>query len=251
MRNQLARVFLTLLAIIPAAACDDEPLSPAHAGAPSEVETAAADEQASIGGPRDLAAMEAIVNTFDEAWTAGDFVRYAAQYAGAEWVGPDGTILTDPAAITGLYEFVIGTLFANTTRTSTIRRLTFLTGTVTGAPTFGCTQIVNNSACEAGEFLLWNPGTLTAGQSVTVTVPNLYIGVPVGNPAELFVLSAIALGSGTDDRAADVVVPEPRAAVALFAGMGLLALLSRARMFVRRGGAGVAGATGSGAIGEG
>ena len=50
MRNQLARVFLTLLAIIPAAACDDEPLSPAHAGAPSEVETAAADEQASIGG---------------------------------------------------------------------------------------------------------------------------------------------------------------------------------------------------------
>jgi hypothetical protein len=130
MRNQLARVFLTLLAIIPAAACDDEPLSPAHAGAPSEVETAAADEQASIGGPRDLAAMEAIVNTFDEAWTAGDFVRYAAQYAGAEWVGPDGTILTDPAAITGLYEFVIGTLFANTTRTSTIRRLTFLTGTI-------------------------------------------------------------------------------------------------------------------------
>ncbi|HEX6105891.1 MAG TPA: nuclear transport factor 2 family protein [Gemmatimonadales bacterium] len=82
------------------------------------------------GGPRDRSAIQEIVTTFDEAWTDGDPVRYAAQYAGAEWVGPDGTILTDPAAITQLYQFVIGVLFPGTTRESTIRHLTFLTGTV-------------------------------------------------------------------------------------------------------------------------
>jgi hypothetical protein len=54
----------------------------------------------------------------------------AAQYAGADWVGPDGTVLNDPAAIRGVYEFVIGVLLAGTTRASTVRRLTFLTGTL-------------------------------------------------------------------------------------------------------------------------
>ncbi len=106
----------------------------------------------------------------------------------------------------------------------------FATSAVTGAPTAACTQIVNNFVCSAGEFLLWSPGTLTSGQSVTVRIPNLYIQVPSSDTSELFALTAIALGSGTGDRAVDRVVPEPRNAAALVLGTGLLALLSRGRM---------------------
>jgi len=58
----------------------------------------------------------------------------------------------------------------------------------------GCTQIANNSFCEAGEIVAWNPGTLTAGQSVTVTIPNLYIAHPTADGGELFTLQAIAFG---------------------------------------------------------
>lgn len=122
MSTVVSRLALALLAIIPTAACDEEPLSPVSAEVSAEATVS--------GGPRDRSAIQEIVNTFDEAWTDGDPVRYAAQYAGADWVGPDGTILTDPAAITQLYQFVIGVLFPGTTRESTIRHLTFLTGTV-------------------------------------------------------------------------------------------------------------------------
>ncbi|MEZ4332592.1 MAG: PEP-CTERM sorting domain-containing protein [Myxococcota bacterium] len=114
--------------------------------------------------------------------------------------------------------------------------LTFPIASVTGAPTAGCNQVVNNAFCEAGEFLSWNVGTLNAGQSLTVTIPDLYIGVPAAEPAELFALTAIALGSGADDRSVDHVVPEPRTVAALGAGMGLLAALARRRMESRRGG---------------
>jgi hypothetical protein len=107
--------------------------------------------------------------------------------------------------------------------------LTFATGSATGGAG-GCNQIVNNLTCEAGEFLAWNLGTLTAGQSVTVTIPNLYIAVPTAEPGELFTLHAIALGSGGDDRAVDHVVPEPGVAASLFAGMALIAGLSRSRV---------------------
>jgi len=107
--------------------------------------------------------------------------------------------------------------------------LSFGIGTVTGAPTFGCTQIANNTACTPGEFLLWSPGSLTAGQSVTVRIPNLYIGVPASDSSELFALTAIALGSGSNDRAVDRVVPEPGTVAGLIAGTGVLALLSRRR----------------------
>lgn len=122
MSTVVSRFALALLAIMPTVACDEEPLSPASAEVSAEAMVS--------GGPRDRSAIQEIVTTFDEAWTDGDPVRYAAQYAGAEWVGPDGTILTDPAAITQLYQFVIGVLFPGTTRESTIRHLTFLTGTV-------------------------------------------------------------------------------------------------------------------------
>jgi hypothetical protein len=99
-----------------------------------------------------------------------------------------------------------------------------------GSGAFGCTQVANNSFCEAGEFLSWSLGTMTAGQSVTVTVPNLYIVAPTAEPGELFTLHAIALGSGADDRAVDHAVPEPGVAASLFAGMGMIAGLSRSRI---------------------
>ncbi|MBY0399459.1 DUF11 domain-containing protein, partial [Myxococcota bacterium] len=107
--------------------------------------------------------------------------------------------------------------------------LSFSIGTVTGSPTLGCTQIVSNTLCSAGEFLIWSLGTLTPGQIVTVRIPNLYIGVPATDSAELFALTAIALGSGTNDRSVDHVVPEPVGASALVAGLGLLSALSRRR----------------------
>ena len=120
----LKRAGLALIAIVAVAACEDEPMSPGASGVDEF-----AVEAVVRGSPRDRAAIQEIVNTFDDAWTDGDPARYAAQYAGAEWVGPDGTILDDPAAIRQVYDFVIGVLLAGTTRESTIRQLTFLTGT--------------------------------------------------------------------------------------------------------------------------
>ena len=82
------------------------------------------------GSPRDLAAIQQIVTTFDQTW-GSDPVTYAAQYGSViDWVGPTGTILNDPAAITALYTFLFTNVFGGTTRVSTIRNLTFLSGTV-------------------------------------------------------------------------------------------------------------------------
>ena len=124
MSSFLFRAALASLAFAIAAACGDEPLSPTVQGDDLAM-------QAKVeGGPRDRAAIQEIVNTFDRAWTTGDPITYAAQYAGADWVGPNGAVLTDPAAITGLYQVIIGIVLQGTTRQSTIRRLTFLTGTL-------------------------------------------------------------------------------------------------------------------------
>jgi hypothetical protein len=58
-------------------------------------------------------------------------VTYAAQYGSViDWVGPTGTILNDPDGITALYTFLFTNVFAGTTRISTIRNLTFLSGTI-------------------------------------------------------------------------------------------------------------------------
>jgi hypothetical protein len=82
------------------------------------------------GSPRDVEAIQQIVTTFDQSW-GSDPVTYAAQYGSViDWVGPTGTILNDPAAITALYTFLFTNVFAGTTRISTIRNLTFLSGTV-------------------------------------------------------------------------------------------------------------------------
>ena len=82
------------------------------------------------GSARDVEAIQQIVTTFDQTW-GSDPVTYAAQYGSViDWVGPTGTILNDPAAITALYTFLFTNVFGGTTRVSTIRNLTFLSGTV-------------------------------------------------------------------------------------------------------------------------
>ena len=121
MTNAIPRI-ATVCLMLTAAACDDEPtaarLSSAERTTP----------QASIvGSPVDHDAIRQIVNTFDRAWGI-DAATYAAQYAGADWVGPFGEILND-AEILQLYTNIFPA-FAATTRHSQIRKLTFLTGTI-------------------------------------------------------------------------------------------------------------------------
>jgi hypothetical protein len=127
MSNVSKGLGVALLVVFTAVACEDTPVEVANGG------VSASQSQAQMnvsGNSSDLAAIQQIVNTFDQAWTAGDAVAYAAQYANViEWVGPNGSILTDPAAITNTYVFIFSAVLPNTTRHSTIRRLTYLTGT--------------------------------------------------------------------------------------------------------------------------
>jgi uncharacterized protein (TIGR02246 family) len=155
MSRILLRAALALLAIIPAAACDEEALSPEAVG------TADQTLEAKVSGsPRDHAAIQDIVSTFDEAWTAGDPVTYAAQYAAvADWVGPNGAVLTDPAAITNLYTALFTFVFPNTTRRSTIRNLSFLTGTI--AVLDIDTRVTGFVSLPPG-IVPWQPGILRA-----------------------------------------------------------------------------------------
>ena len=120
---------------------------------------AGAEVQASVtGGPRDVAAITRIVTTFDQAW-GSDAVTYAGQYAGADFVGPDGGVMTDPAAIAGLYGFLFSVVFPGTVRESTIRRLTFLTGTL--AVLDIDTQVTGYDSLPPG-VLEWAPGIIRA-----------------------------------------------------------------------------------------
>ena len=98
---------------------------------PLTVGRMASAAQANVpGSPRDVEAIQQIVTTFDETW-GSDPVTYAAQYGSVtDWVGPTGTVLNDPAAITALYTFLFTNVFEGTTRISTIRNLTFLSGTI-------------------------------------------------------------------------------------------------------------------------
>lgn len=112
-----------VLAMTFASGCNDEPVAVGGVTAP--------EPQASVtGSPRDAEAIQQIVTTFDETW-GSDPVTYAAQYGSIiDWVGPSGLIIKDPAALTVLYTNLFTGFFAGTTRVSTIRKLTFLTGTV-------------------------------------------------------------------------------------------------------------------------
>jgi uncharacterized protein (TIGR02246 family) len=118
------KIGIALLTIAAVTGCKDEPLTSSSEGSGLAL-------QANVSGsPGDRAAIQQIVTTFDQAWTAGDAVTYAGQYAGADWVGPTGAVITDAGALTGLYTFILTIALPGTVRQSTIRHLTFLTGTI-------------------------------------------------------------------------------------------------------------------------
>lgn len=125
MSNIAAQHGAAMLLMVMTLACADQPVSPET----GEMTGGAARANVTPSA-NNSSAIQRIVDTFDSAWTAGDYVTYAAQYTGAEWVGPDGAIETDPAKLVETYKFVIAGLLPGTTRQSIVRRLTFLTGTV-------------------------------------------------------------------------------------------------------------------------
>jgi len=120
---------LVLLAGMTIAACSD---GAAETVAPHQADIAVMGAaQASVpGSPGDLAAMQGIVDALNQHWTAGNPGDYAALYANAEWVGPNGNVLNNAAAIAGTYTFLLTVALPGTTRQSTIRNVTFLTGTI-------------------------------------------------------------------------------------------------------------------------
>ena len=154
-----AKIAAVLLVIGTAAGCKDELATSATDVNAVENNACVAILGSIRGSPGDLAEIQQIVTNFDQAWTAGDAVAYAAQYAGAEWVGPNGAVLTDPAEITGLYSFIFGVVFPGTTRQSTIRSLTFLSGTI--AVVDIDTQVTGYDTPPAG-VVEWAPGIVRA-----------------------------------------------------------------------------------------
>jgi hypothetical protein len=115
---------LTAVVLLLFSACDEGPISTGPVNE-SESGTMAASAK---GSPRDHAAIQQIINTFDQTWGI-DAATYAGQYAEADFVGPNGANLTTAEEILQLYTGIFPA-FAGTTRQSQIRALTFLTGTV-------------------------------------------------------------------------------------------------------------------------
>jgi hypothetical protein len=113
----------TIVILLSAVACGDEPVAVEHSNASDQQ----MPQASVVGSPVDRVEIQQIVNTFDRTWGV-DPVTYAAQYAGADWVGPFGEILNTDQ-VRALYESIFPA-FAATTRHSQIRSLAFLTGTI-------------------------------------------------------------------------------------------------------------------------
>lgn len=123
MTHVSTRLAIYLMVAISMGACSDTPVD-VHAVGPLPN-----SGDASVNNsPVDRAAIQEIVNTFDENWGV-NAAAYAAQYADADFVGPTGANLTTAAQILQLYTSIFPA-FAGTARRSQIRALTFLTGTV-------------------------------------------------------------------------------------------------------------------------
>ena len=152
MIRTLSKVAAVALVLFGTGACKDEPLDVSYGA------SRIAPQADVRGGPNDVEAIEQIVNTFDQTW-GSDPVTYASQYAAADFVGPNGANLTSAAAITGLYTFLFNTVFAGSTRTSTIRNLTFLTGTIAVLDIDA--QVTGFGALPPG-VVPWAPGIIRA-----------------------------------------------------------------------------------------
>lgn len=123
MRRTCTRTISLWLVALALSGCRDQPLEPVGSAEPF------GPQESVSGSPNDIAEIQGIVDTFDRTW-GSDPVTYASQYAHADFVSPIGANLTTPAQITGLYTSLFTNVFRGTTRQSTIRKLTFLTGTI-------------------------------------------------------------------------------------------------------------------------
>ena len=154
-----SRILVTLLVIVFVTGCNDDLVTNASEGSEAEANACAMVQASPGGSPGDIASMNGLVAGLDQAWTTGDAVTYAANYAAADWVGPNGAVLNDAAAIEGLYVFLFSTVLAETTRQSTIRSLTFLSGTI--AVLDIDTQVTGYEVPPPG-VVEWAPGIIRA-----------------------------------------------------------------------------------------
>ena len=149
-----------LLVALSLGACNDAVTTPGRDDRHAAAGDAPAISALAAGSPRDVAAMEAIVSTLDAAWTGQDPVTYAAQYAGAEWIGPNGAVQTNPAIITAIYTGILTVSpLAGSVRQSTIRSLTFLTGTIA---VLDIDARVTGFAALPPGIVPWQPGIVRA-----------------------------------------------------------------------------------------
>ncbi len=148
----MSRVPVFLLAAVLTVACTDSSPTAPPLDAPTDP----------LVLSRETGEMARIVADFDATWTAGNFPTYATQFMGDEgweWVGPTGIIHTDSAAITGFYKTIFTIVFPGTTRNSTIRNLTFLSGTL--AVLDVDTRITGFTSLPP-TIVPWQPGTVRA-----------------------------------------------------------------------------------------
>jgi uncharacterized protein (TIGR02246 family) len=76
------------------------------------------------------AAVAALISAFDAAWNVGDASKLSALYTeDAEFINILGTILPGAAAIRAQHVFLFAGPFRGSRSASTVRRVTFLTGT--------------------------------------------------------------------------------------------------------------------------
>ena len=117
-----------LLAFPVAAACSDDPTS----GVPDASVTPEALADVTTNRiPGDEAAIEALVAALDDAWAAKDAAAYAAPFSvDADIVNPLGGIQVGRSAIETQHVLLFNGLFAGSTQTLRVRRMTFLTGTL-------------------------------------------------------------------------------------------------------------------------
>ena len=67
----------------------------------------------------------------------------------------------------------------------------------------GCNELLNDTICQGGEYILWSFGTLVAGQSITVSVPVNLAALPDGSVVDF---DAFSLSGGEDRVMADRAV---------------------------------------------
>ena len=108
----------------------------------------------------------------------------------------------------------------------------FALNTVTGPwASSSCSQLGLNSTCQGGEEILWQSGSLDAGESSVGTIPVVTSEVADGS---LIDFRVVATGPGDARAEATRIVPEPGQLWMIVGGVGLLVGLDRRNLRRRR-----------------